>query len=135
MLCCFFPFADAEILCKQRTYLLSHEIPFFVVVSFGYKNVPITYLKSSFNLGRQSECLVLGDNGSNYNGTVNTTIFGRTCQRWDSEVPHLQPYIELMAGENNYCRNPTNDAMPWCYTTDPDTMTEFCLIPKCEGEK
>lgn len=33
--------------------------------------------------------------------------------------------------DNNYCRNPDNERMPWCYTTDPETRWEYCRVPRC----
>ena len=35
--------------------------------------------------------------------------------------------------ENNYCRNPDNEKMPWCYTTDPEVRWDYCQIPTCGG--
>ena len=71
--------------------------------------------------------------GSKYDGTVNTTIAGRTCQRWDSQTPHLHRYHSL-SDQENYCRDPNNNGVPWCYTTDVNQPTEFCLISAEEGE-
>ncbi len=33
--------------------------------------------------------------------------------------------------DNNYCRNPDNERMPWCYTTDSETRWEYCKVPSC----
>lgn len=33
--------------------------------------------------------------------------------------------------DSNYCRNPDNERMPWCYTTDPDVRWEYCKVPSC----
>jgi len=71
--------------------------------------------------------------GWKYNGTVNTTISGRTCQRWSSQSPHLHRYHNLVDQEN-YCRDANNNGAPWCYTTDHNQTTEFCLIYAEEGE-
>lgn len=32
---------------------------------------------------------------------------------------------------DNYCRNPDGRHRPWCYTTDPDTLWEYCDIKVC----
>jgi len=65
--------------------------------------------------------------------TVNTTLSGRRCQRWDSQSPHYHPYLHLSAFDN-YCQNPNEDAGPWCYTTDRDLRTEFCRLPIYDSE-
>ena len=71
--------------------------------------------------------------GSGYNGTVNSTISGRTCQHWSAQSPHSHRYHGL-ADQRNYCREPNDDGAPWCYTTDDDQPTEFCLIHAAQGQ-
>ncbi|KAM9798575.1 plasminogen [Neosynchiropus ocellatus] len=73
--------------------------------------------------------------GSSYRGTISVTETGKTCQRWSSQTPHKHnrspdnyPCKDL---DNNYCRNPDNERMPWCYTTDPGTRWEYCKVPTC----
>ena len=34
--------------------------------------------------------------------------------------------------EENYCRNPDGERMPWCYTTDPEKRWEDCPVPRCD---
>ena len=76
--------------------------------------------------------------GRGYDGTANTTMDGRDCQRWVSGEPHqfiLPPsqYVELEGG-HNYCRNPgARGQMPWCFTTDNDTRWEYCSVEQCGG--
>ena len=82
------------------------------------------------------------EKGTDYNGVVNTTISGRTCQRWNTKSPHDPsstaknplnfPEKSLLAAEN-YCRNPTGSRSPWCYTTDPDKEWDYCDILPCNG--
>ncbi|KAK1171496.1 plasminogen [Acipenser oxyrinchus oxyrinchus] len=80
---------------------------------------------------------VTGD-GSSYRGTISVTESGKTCQAWDSHTPqkHLRtPENYPCKGlEKNYCRNPDNERMPWCYTTDPTTRWEYCKVPRCDAQ-
>ncbi|XP_064619507.1 uncharacterized protein LOC135482952 [Lineus longissimus] len=77
--------------------------------------------------------------GREYVGYKSTTVSGRTCQRWDKQVPHrhyvvghAMPEMSLTTAEN-YCRNPGyGRADPWCYTVDPQVVWEYCLVPYCE---
>lgn len=75
------------------------------------------------------------DKGELYDGKVNITMSGKTCQAWDNVTPHFHPLTSLyrlyLEG-HNYCRNPERRGeRPWCYTTDPDTRWEYCSIPVC----
>ena len=89
-------------------------------------NIICCYLANCFNvLGR------------GYNGTMNITRSGKTCQCWSEQAPHQfilssKQYPEI-AGGHNYCRNPGSRAPkgPWCFTTDPNTRWEYCNVPKC----
>ncbi|XP_061097605.1 apolipoprotein(a)-like, partial [Conger conger] len=76
--------------------------------------------------------------GSAYRGTISETRSGKTCQLWASQNPHEHsrtpenyPWKGL---KSNYCRNPDNERMPWCYTTDPGTRWEYCKVPTCGNE-
>ncbi|MGH0132058.1 UNVERIFIED_CONTAM: hypothetical protein FKN15_048480 [Acipenser sinensis] len=64
------------------------------------------------------------------------TKTGLKCQAWSSMVPHehsfLPPKYRSKDLEDNYCRNPDNEASgPWCFTTDPDIRHQSCEIPQC----
>ncbi|XP_071116852.1 tyrosine-protein kinase transmembrane receptor Ror2-like [Haliotis cracherodii] len=81
-----------------------------------------------------SDCYV--GSGQWYNGTVNMTKSGATCQHWSMNSPqkHQRPPEIFVSLENseNYCRNPgSEEAQPWCYTMDKFKRWEFCDIPKC----
>ncbi|KAL4238889.1 hypothetical protein ACF0H5_003596 [Mactra antiquata] len=73
---------------------------------------------------------------STYSGYVSTTITGRTCQRWDSRLPHSHNKVDNDAfpddsvkDASNYCRDPMREENSlWCYTTDPKTRWDFCRL-------
>ncbi|XP_040920313.1 plasminogen isoform X2 [Toxotes jaculatrix] len=73
--------------------------------------------------------------GGAYRGTVAVTESGKTCQSWSSQTPHKHnrtPENYPCKGlDNNYCRNPDNERMPWCYTTESETRWEYCKVPRC----
>lgn len=59
--------------------------------------------------------------GHEYNGTMDVTKDGITCQRWDSNIPHFPSIgiIEAMTKEDsrldeNYCRAVDGHWNPWC---------------------
>ena len=72
-------------------------------------------------------------------GTKDTTSSGKTCQRWDSQAPHVHNWdvrrsnYRTLSDAENYCVGDGQHGGPWCYTTDPDTEWESCQIPFCRG--
>ncbi|XP_053400492.1 uncharacterized protein LOC123556838 [Mercenaria mercenaria] len=74
-----------------------------------------------------------------YTGTQDKTFTGKTCQRWDSKVPHYQTTQngdfpgETISNAANYCRDPWNNGYLWCYTTDINTMWEPCIVDNPSG--
>lgn len=99
------------------------------------------------------DCTTYAD-GRKYTGTLNRTISGRTCQRWDQTKPHYNVFNDIsyfpdyefhysddigLENVENFCRNPVfeaNDlqAAAWCYTTDPEYETDYCLVPYCQSK-
>ncbi|NXJ59414.1 PLMN protein, partial [Rostratula benghalensis] len=79
----------------------------------------------------------LSGSGQDYRGTISVTESGNTCQHWSSQSPHRHTHTPenypCKSLEENYCRNPNSEKMPWCYTTDRSTRWEYCLIPSCDG--
>ncbi|ELU13163.1 hypothetical protein CAPTEDRAFT_32170, partial [Capitella teleta] len=76
--------------------------------------------------------------GVEYDGLLTKTISGKECQRWDSQIPHAHSYntrpwtFSHQYYTHNYCRNPSNDPLgPWCLTTDPDVVREYCYVLYC----
>ncbi|XP_052067900.1 plasminogen-like isoform X3 [Mytilus californianus] len=78
------------------------------------------------------DCYYRIDGKAFYNGTRSITGSGITCQRWESNYPHVPKQWPTGRGNKNYCRNPDEDDRPWCYTTDPDLRWEYCEIELCE---
>ena len=84
-----------------------------------------------------SNCIDERNGGFTYAGTVNHTIDGTPCQRWDTATPHAHsqgaqyfPEKNLSTVEN-YCRNPDREIKAWCYTMDPGKRWQFCDVPYC----
>ncbi|GAB1600337.1 muscle, skeletal receptor tyrosine protein kinase-like [Argonauta hians] len=83
-----------------------------------------------------SDCYI--GKGRWYNGTVNVTKNGLTCQSWSVDYPHSHRrhpdiFAELENSEN-YCRNPGGDNdMPWCYVNDTNSRWAACNISKCNS--
>ncbi|OXB57260.1 hypothetical protein ASZ78_007520 [Callipepla squamata] len=83
--------------------------------------------------------LCLSGRGEDYRGKISVTESGNTCQRWSAQSPHRHartpenyPCKNL---EENYCRNPDGEKMPWCYTTNVTARWEYCTIPSCDGKE
>nr|XP_034321274.1 uncharacterized protein LOC105335195 isoform X1 [Crassostrea gigas] len=96
--------------------------------SWNYCNIPFCKRSSS-------ECL-RNPNGFDYFGTENKTVDNIECQCWDTVEPHRHNFsmgfMGLSASEHeNYCRNPNDDLMPWCYTINSTIRFQYCNIPNC----
>ncbi|CAG0891571.1 unnamed protein product [Darwinula stevensoni] len=90
----------------------------------------------------------LSEKGMEYVGKTNVTETGKPCLRWDSERV-TSSYKSLDAGfdevlffeehfinldtssHENFCRNPTGLARPWCFIDDDGFKMTFCRIPLC----
>ncbi|XP_040408480.1 plasminogen-like [Cygnus olor] len=74
--------------------------------------------------------------GLSYRGTTSITESGRKCQAWNSKSPHnLEKILEKFPNADlreNYCRNPDGDDRPWCFTTDPNKIWEYCNLRRCD---
>ncbi|NWQ63330.1 PLMN protein, partial [Neopipo cinnamomea] len=93
----------------------------------GMNNVPI-------QVPLTEECY--RGKGQSYRGTASITASGKKCQAWNSMFPHRHektPDKFPDAGlRDNYCRNPDGDSSPWCFTTDPNTLWEYCNLKRCD---
>ncbi|XP_056018014.1 uncharacterized protein LOC125668881 isoform X2 [Ostrea edulis] len=96
-------------------------------VHWEYCNIPLCF--------RKKDCKDT-EQGMEYEGTLDRTREGISCQRWDSTYPHV-PNRKLkferstMSAQENYCRNPDGASEPWCYTVDPDIRWQYCHVPFC----
>eukprot|EP00075_Anas_platyrhynchos_P001321 XP_005015962.2 plasminogen [Anas platyrhynchos] len=76
------------------------------------------------------------DKGLSYRGTTSITESGRKCQAWNSKSPHnLEKILKKFPNADlreNYCRNPDGDDRPWCFTTDPNRIWEYCNLRRCD---
>ena len=74
-----------------------------------------------------------GDKEAGYDGTVNTTVSGKTCHTW-SEIAEVGPnkfdrmntkwkatYNGASLPNHNFCRNPDSSERAWCYIKDATT--------------
>ncbi|XP_066304579.1 plasminogen-like isoform X1 [Branchiostoma lanceolatum] len=80
-----------------------------------------------------------GPSSGSYRGNQSETVTGRTCQRWDVQIPHTHTFFPWLFPDaglvENFCRNPDNGpGNPWCYTTNPGTRWEYCDIKPCDTE-
>ncbi|XP_012883547.1 PREDICTED: hepatocyte growth factor-like protein isoform X2 [Dipodomys ordii] len=76
--------------------------------------------------------------GKQYRGSVNKTRKGIPCQHWSAETPHKPQFTPASAPqlEKNFCRNPDGDSHgPWCYTTDPGTLFDYCALKHCNKDQ
>ncbi|XP_032670210.1 uncharacterized protein LOC116843687 [Odontomachus brunneus] len=97
---------------------------------------------SSYNASRTdlSKCK-LSQLGTEYKGSLMTTVAGFRCQSWSAEQPLHKISTDItdtnfpersMKLAKNYCRNPTRDLRgPWCYTLEPTVIDDECNIPLC----
>lgn len=66
--------------------------------------------------------------GVDYRGTMFKTVSGKTCQNWNTVYPHYHAFDEV--GNHNFCRNPDNFSVPWCFTMDFSARWEPCVQVK-----
>ncbi|XP_078597495.1 scavenger receptor cysteine-rich domain-containing protein DMBT1-like isoform X1 [Branchiostoma floridae x Branchiostoma japonicum] len=159
-----FDFFDAIVICRQMGYVMAVETRSDAAFGAGSGQIWLDNLAcgsfetnighcshngwGSHNCGHSEDAGVVcfddqpgqaedcqEGNGASYRGTVSMTASGRTCQRWDSQFPHIHvktPANHPSSGlEHNYCRNPDGEHGIWCYTTDLFKRYEYCDVPFC----
>ena len=72
---------------------------------------------------------------SDYTGTISVTNHGLICQDWIAQTPHSHEMSRRFSVSEhyNYCRKFSSDR-PWCYTTDPYIVIDFCTYSICNGK-
>mmetsp|Transcript_58650 Transcript_58650/g.136399 ORF Transcript_58650/g.136399 Transcript_58650/m.136399 type:complete len:248 (+) Transcript_58650:142-885(+) len=77
------------------------------------------------------DCFV--EKGADYEGLVHLTLSGRACKNWLDQ--NTYPSTTKGIGNHNYCRNPDGSKdKPWCYTLDPETEWEYCVVEECPAQ-
>ncbi|XP_043912701.1 urokinase-type plasminogen activator isoform X2 [Protopterus annectens] len=122
----------------KMIFLLAFFQPLFLGLSTGFPGrISIHRTKKT---DTQTQCYK--DNGAEYRGTVSKTLHGINCLEWNSLSVYSKPYSaynskaqQLGLGKHNYCRNPSNEEMPWCYVRYKNHIVEqFCDIGQCKAE-
>ncbi|KAI1901130.1 hypothetical protein AGOR_G00057030 [Albula goreensis] len=88
-----------------------------------------------------SEKCIMG-RGLGYRGTWQITRTAAECLNWNSTELRGKKYTaarpdgtSLGLGNHNYCRNPDNDTMPWCYVyKGVQIVWEYCKLPTCASD-
>ncbi|XP_036382604.1 tissue-type plasminogen activator [Megalops cyprinoides] len=83
------------------------------------------------------------DRGVSYRGTWSVSQTGAECINWNSTALRGKKYTAMRPdagtlglGNHNYCRNPDNDTMSWCYVYKGLQVTwEFCTLPACPSDQ
>ena len=79
--------------------------------------------------------------GSDYVGTISSTVTERECQRWDDQAPHQHAFTDpsvysdtSVPDAHNFCRNLDDDPNgPLCFSNDPNIRRQTCNVPLCRG--
>ncbi|KAL7465997.1 hypothetical protein ACHAXS_006290, partial [Conticribra weissflogii] len=79
-----------------------------------------------------NHCGCLSTNQREYRGKINVTQAGKECMNW-AEYLGDDPENGL---EMNYCRNPWNKNLAWCFYeyTDGAFLWDYCSVPTCGAE-
>ncbi|KAL7463861.1 hypothetical protein ACHAXS_004212, partial [Conticribra weissflogii] len=76
-------------------------------------------------------CGCRNSNQRDYRGTINTTVGGTECMRWEDTGTSYKPEGYALEGlEENYCRNPDGRRSAWCI--DVEGFFQSCNVPYCD---
>ncbi|XP_076465481.1 uncharacterized protein LOC143297173 [Babylonia areolata] len=93
-------------------------------------------LTVSLYLPEEEGCYDPVTKGTLYRGQKNFTRSMKACLPWTqvTSCPHhaFHPRDFGSGLDENYCRNPDNTAMPWCYTDVDDCRRDFCDVCNIE---
>ncbi|XP_077570720.1 tissue-type plasminogen activator [Stigmatopora nigra] len=102
---------------------------------------PPGFSGSQCEINTKEKCVV--GNGDAYRGTWSISKSGAGCINWNATALRGKKFTarkmdasSLGLGNHNFCRNPSQDSAPWCYTYKGTQINwEFCSLPKCEDDK
>ena len=96
-------------------------------------NTLVTVIGALFLTAASAEAGTYGEKEAGYDGTVNTTVSGKSCHTW-SEIGEIGPnkydrmnakwkatYNGASLPDHNFCRNPDSSERAWCYIKDATT--------------
>jgi len=77
--------------------------------------------------------------GAQYRGKQATTDHNKNCNNWNSDFPHPHSYHSPQynwagVGDHRFCRNPSEEGKPWCYTTNLLWRWDYCTIARCSRD-
>ncbi|KAL4231719.1 Inactive tyrosine-protein kinase transmembrane receptor ror1 [Mactra antiquata] len=93
-----------------------------------------------YEVSELKECAAGNDRCAD-GGQVSSTVKGKTCQRWDQHNPHPHKYRDInmfpddsFENLSNFCRDPNDLGLVWCYTLDPSDKLGVCGVTRCLPE-
>ncbi|XP_038133186.1 tissue-type plasminogen activator isoform X2 [Cyprinodon tularosa] len=88
-------------------------------------------------INTNEKCIV--GRGKGYRGTRSISQTGAECINWNSTTLRGRRFTarksdarSLGLGNHNFCRNPDQDSLPWCFIYKGTQIGwEYCSLPKC----
>lgn len=69
-----------------------------------------------------------------YNGSVSHTDSGSPCLKWTDFPDYMQQYPGRGLGDHNLCRNPDQEANPWCFFRQSSGAISWAYCDCRQGE-